>query len=209
MMALLAVLPAAAEEESWDHPKDKIRYDYYMEALKEALGEQGDVEVGSLTLNDLNDIASRLSISLQQGQYVERSKAASWFLPGAGQFMNDEVGLGVLFLSADVVIWAGAFIGAYFLLPADLQFGNLDYFGDDYSTIRGRWGAHSFIDYLPAMSVLAGGTVLSTIIRIISSGNAEELARERVESGAVTFEPLPFLLHIPTDGDRGRRKRWH
>ena len=207
LIAFFALLPAATEEVHRHHHGDEMRYDYYMEAMQEALREQGDTELGSLTLNDLNNIAGQLSISLQKSEHVARSKAASWALPGVGQFMNDEVGLGILFLSADVVVWTGAILGAYFLLPSDLQFGQLNYFADDYSSIRGNWGNHSFVEYLPAMSVLAGGAALSTIIRILSSGNAEELARESVESGAITFEPLPFLLHIPTD--RGNRSKRH
>ncbi len=207
IIALFVSLPLAAEEVHRHHHRDGIQYDYYMEALQQALREQGDTELGSLTLEDLNNIASQLSISLQKSEHVARSRAASWALPGMGQFMNGEVGLGIVFLSADVVVWTGALLGAYFLLPADLQFGRLDYFADDYSRIRGNWMNHSFVEYLPAMGVLAGGAALSTIIRILSSGNAEELARENVESGAITFEPLPFFLHIPTDG--GRRRKWH
>ena len=115
LIAFFALLPAATEEVHRHHHGDEMRYDYYMEAMQEALREQGDTELGSLTLNDLNNIAGQLSISLQKSEHVARSKAASWALPGVGQFMNDEVGLGILFLSADVVVWTGAILGAYFL----------------------------------------------------------------------------------------------
>jgi hypothetical protein len=199
----------AAEDHEWKPwHKYGIEYDYFMEELDRVLSEKGDVELGSLTVRELNDIASDFSISLQMSEFVATSKRASFFFPGAGQFKNNEIGLGVFFLSADIAVWSGTLIIAYLLLPSDLQFNQLDYFSSDYSSIRGAWGNHSFVEYLPAMGVAAGGIVLSTIIRIISSGHAEEIARKNVESGKITFEPLPFLLHIPSGSGRNRGKNW-
>jgi hypothetical protein len=104
--------------------------------------------------------------------------------------MNDDKTTGALLIATDVLVVAGTIVGAYFLLPDEIQFDNLNYFDDSFGEIETAWKSTSFVDYLPAAGVVVGGMVVKGILGYFAAQGAERLARERVESGAVTFEPF-------------------
>jgi hypothetical protein len=82
----------------------------------------------------------------------------------------------------------------YFLLPEDLQFKNLDYLNSSFAAVRDRWEAHSFVDLLPTVAVLAGGGLVKGVLGGLSAKHAGKIARRNIEQGRVTFEPNLFLL---------------
>ena len=114
-------------------------------------------------------------------------------LPGTGQYINDDPLGGTLFLVSDMVITAGTLIGAYSFLPDELKFNRLNYFRDSIATINERWENQSIMDMLPGMGAIAGGFVVSGIIRLISATHAGKLAQKNIAEGKVQFEPKLIL----------------
>jgi hypothetical protein len=160
------------------------------------LAEMSSTQVGTLTVGDIEGLAERLSIAAQKRHYVQRARAASFMMPGAGQFMTGDTTGGALFMLGNLAIVAGTLTIAYFLLPADLQFGSTNYFTDSFATIDSRWKSKSFMDYLPAIGTMAGGMILRGVLGKFSSMNAAELARRNIADGKVTFTPsFEFLGH--------------
>lgn len=175
---------------------------YVAQTMRELLAQAGDKPLGSLTGTEIRRALGELSVARQKEAYVRRSEIASFFVPGAGQFMNHAPAAGSLFLAGNVAVMAGTLVGAYFLLPSDLQFGPMNYFTDTFTTIKNNWMNHSFLDYLPSAAVLAGGMLLDHVIRHFAADNAGGLARANIKEGKVVFRPEPFLL-VP--GPRGPR----
>jgi hypothetical protein len=170
--------------------------------LQDVAGQQ----VGTLTVADLQKIAERINIAEQKVRYVRKARWTSFMFPGAGQFMTGDPAGGSLYLAGDFVLVAGTLVGAYFLLPSDLQFGpSMNYFTDPYNHITAAWGSHSFVDYLPSMGVLAGGFILKHVLGWFSSEDAARRARENVDNGTVTFTPdFDFTEHGPWMGMKFR-----
>ena len=155
-------------------------------------------QLGALSLGELRELAGRLSVARQKDRFVARSKAMSFMAPGMGEFMNKDYGSGAALLAADLAVVAGTLAGAYFLLPEDLRFQQLDYLNTPWAAIRGRWESHTFMDYLPSMALLAGGGLVKGILGQFSSTHAGKLARRNIEQGKITFEP--DLLLLPDGG---------
>ena len=130
---------------------------------------------------------------MQEAAYVKRSKMASMIIPGAGQFINGEALSGTLFLVADVAVAAGTMVGAYFLLPSELHFDQLDYLNSSHTEIKTAWKTAmenaTLAEMLPLAGVMTGGMLLHHLVSGFSARNAGQLARENIESGKVTFEP--------------------
>lgn len=162
--------------------------------LEAVLAEQESAVLGDFTVGEAQELLGEISIAYQKAAYVSKSRAASFVLPGMGQFMNDDPGSGALFLSLDVLTGVGALLGAYFLLPDELQFDQLNYFNDSFSTIENTWKSQSFMDLLPSLGVLAGGGLVQVILRGVSSNHAAKLAEERIAAGEITFEPKLSIL---------------
>jgi hypothetical protein len=162
-----------------------------------------DKSLGELTVAQSYDLLGEVSIAYQKAEFIQRSRVMSLIVPGLGQFFNEAPRAGALFLSADVLLSAGTLVGAYFLLPEELQFAHLNYLTASYDEIRTRWEAQSFVDLLPTMGVLAGGWVLQGILRVYASRNAAELARRNIAAGKVTFEPKVYLLPLLPAGAMG------
>ena len=162
--------------------------------LKAVLAEQESAVLGDFTVGEAQELLGEISIAYQKAAYVSKSRAASFVLPGMGQFMNDDPGSGALFLSLDVLTGVGTLLGAYFLLPDELQFDQLNYFNDSFSTIENTWKSQSFMDLLPSLGVLAGGGLVQVILRGVSSNHAAKLAEERIAAGEITFEPKLSIL---------------
>lgn len=173
---------------------------YVGRTLQLLLAQHGRKRLGSLTGAEIRKALDVVSVARQQQAYVRRSETASLFMPGAGQFINNAPVAGSLYLAGHLAVAAGTLVGAYFLLPSDLQFGSTNYFTDSFTTINNRWRGHSLLDYLPSAAVMAGGMILDHVIRHFSAENAEALARKNIKEKKVTFRPEPFFV-LP--GPRG------
>ena len=157
--------------------------------MQQLLEPLSGTPIGDFTPGQLHRLALDLSVPVQKIRFIERSRTASFILPGSGQFMNRDPLDGTLFLLSTLALTAGQLIGAYFLLPDDLQFDRLDYWDTGLSTIGERWSDHSLQDYAPAFGVMVAGMLLKTGLRFLSSAHAGRLAEENVRSGRITFEP--------------------
>ena len=177
----------------YPYPNDA---NYLRAELEDLYGGTGTL--GALTPGELRELAGRLSVAVQKDRFVARSRAMSFMMPGTGEMLNKAYGSGAAFLTADVAVAVGTLVGAYLLLPEDLHFQHLDYFNTPWSTIRDRWEAHTFVEALPTLAVLAGGGLVQVILGGISSGHAGRLARRNIDQGKITFEP--DLLLFPQGG---------
>jgi hypothetical protein len=166
--------------------------------LQAVLAAEESSVLGELTVGEAQDLMGEISIAYQKAAYVSKSRAMSFILPGLGQFMNDDPGMGALFLSLDVITGVGTVLGAYFLLPDELQFDELNYFTESYGYIETEWKKQSFTDFLPTLGVLAGGGLVQVILRGISSDHAAKLAEEKIAAGEITFEPKLSILPAGT-----------
>jgi hypothetical protein len=201
LLALLAV-GGAAFAAPCEASRDPFQLDeaFLRAEIEQALAGDRDRQLGALTIGELQELLGRLSVARQKTAFIARSRAMSMMMPGLGELVNkDKVG-GALFMTADLALLAGTIIGAYFLLPANLRFDQLDYFYGPFTDIRDRWEAHSFMDYLPAAAVLVGGGLLKAILGGISASHAEKLARRNIAEGKITFEPR---LLLPPHGPMG------
>jgi hypothetical protein len=169
----------------------------YLQAELDSLFSMEE-QLGTLSFGELRDLAGRLSVARQKDRFVARSKAMSFMMPGSGQMLNKDYGSGAAFLAADLAVVAGTLIGAYYLLPEDLRFQQLDYFNTPFNKIGNAWQGHTFMDYLPSMAVLAGGGLAKAILGQLSSAHAGKLARRSIDGGKITFEP--DLLALPDGG---------
>jgi hypothetical protein len=157
--------------------------------LDSALQEMSATQLGTLTMADLDKLMGRISVAQQRLQYVQRARRASFFIPGAGQFMTGDALGGSLFLTGDIVVVAGSIVGAYFLLPTNVQFNNLDYLNAPLINIQNAWMANSILSYLPSFGVLAGGAIVRAVLGHFSAVSAAREARQNIADGKVTFTP--------------------
>ena len=162
--------------------------------LGAAMAEMSGDQLGTLTVADLIRLAERISIAEQKARYVERARAASRMFPGAGQLMTGDAVGGSLVLAGDVALMTGMLVGVYALLPSNVQFSSLNYFGDPIGTIRSRWESNSITSYLPSAAVMLGGMIVHAVIGHFAAEDAARQARENIAAGKVTFTPnLEFL----------------
>ena len=201
---ILVTLLLAGAAAAFAHPMGPGMYAHrlpiehaYLSAELDSLFS-GEGELGTLSYAELRDLAGRLSVARQKDRFVARSKTMSFMMPGSGEFLNKDYGSGAAFLAADLAVVAGTVVGAYYLLPENLRFQQLDYFNTPFSTIENDWKGHTFMDYLPSMAVLAGGGVLKAILGHLSSSHAGKLAKRNIDSGKITFQPN--LLASPGGG---------
>ncbi|HEY9593464.1 MAG TPA: hypothetical protein VHE79_03245 [Spirochaetia bacterium] len=184
--SIVLVLVVALVGGAWAAPTaPRLSEEELRAALQDVAGEQ----VGTMTVDDMIKLAARLSVERQKARYVERAGRLSLMIPGAGQIMTGDTLGGSLFIAGDVATWAGALVGAYFLLPSNLQFSSLDYFNTPVKTIDDLWAAHTVVDYLPSIGVLAAGVIVKHILGHVSARLAVDEARANVADGKVTFTP--------------------
>jgi hypothetical protein len=196
LAAAAAAFARPAMGPGMDPHRFPIEHTYLRAELDSLSNMEG--ELGALSYGELREQAGRLSVALQKDRFVARSKAMSFMMPGSGQFLNKDYGSGAAFLAADLAVVAGTLIGAYYLLPDDLRFQQLDYFNTSFSTIRDTWEGHSFMDYLPSLGLLAGGGIVKAILGQLSSTHAGKLARRNIDAGKISF--APDLLLLPDGG---------
>jgi hypothetical protein len=157
--------------------------------LDAALQEMSAAQLGTLTMADLEKLMGRLSVAEQKVRYVQRARRASFMIPGAGQFMTGDTLGGSLFLAGDIVVVAGSIVGAYFLLPANVQFNNLDYLNAPVVNLASAWQSNSILSYLPSFGVLVGGAIVRGVLGHFSAVSAGREARQNIADGKVTFTP--------------------
>jgi hypothetical protein len=157
------------------------------EAVAALAQERGESELGSSTIDDVETAVARLSIALQQEAWIHGSAMASMAMPGLGQYMNHDALGGTLYLAGGLAVKAGAMIGAWFLLPANLQ---VNWFTTPVGTLETAYRANSAVDYLPAVGVLAAGALLDTLLGHVSARGAVRLAEKNVLDGTKSFEPV-------------------
>ncbi|MBN1686805.1 MAG: hypothetical protein JW852_09130 [Spirochaetales bacterium] len=178
--------------------------------LKGILQEQADTVISDLTFGEVDELLKRLSVPMQEAAYVKASKTASLLMPGKGQFMNEDILSGLLFMTADIAVAAGTLVGSYFLLPAELRFENLDYFNTPFVEIEAAWTSAgesaTLKDSLAYMGVWTGGMILHHIIAGFSAGHAGKLAQQRIDEGIVRFEPVTSFSGHPHFGFGGRMR---
>ncbi len=217
MLAVLSVTAAVTVSASPHHGhggpgSDRYFSDLVAEELESFASQAAGTEIGDLTVSDLTELLSVLSVREQEASYVRSLKFSSFVMPGFGQFRGGDALAGSLFLLGDIGLSVGTFWGAYALLPETVQLRKggstgLDYWNDSRSDIDAAWRGLSFSDLAPSLGVVLGGSVLDLIWRSWSASNAGDLAHENIESGVVVFEPQPFTFI----GDRmglGMRMRY-
>jgi len=168
-------------------------YRVYKEEAAVIFEAVDNTPIGEFTLNEMKEVAFDLSIPFQKMQFVKKSKIASAILPGLGQYMNNDPLGGTLFLISDIAVITGTLIGAYYLLPDELKFDSLDYFGDSRATIKERRENQSSDDLAPTMGVMAAGFVASGVVRLLSAAHAGKLAQKNINEGKIQFEPKLML----------------
>ena len=209
VLCLALALPAAAQETpvfAWPTRwEGRLEYRPYLEQMQQLLEPLADTPIGDFTPAQVHRLALDLSVPVQKIRFIERSRTASFILPGSGQFLNRDPLDGTLFLLSTLALTAGQLVGAYLLLPDDLQFNRLDYWDAGLATIGDRWGDHSLQDYAPAFGVLVAGMLLKTGLRFLSSAHAGRLAEVNVRSGKVTFQPRLLVPWSDLPGEWGNR----
>jgi hypothetical protein len=144
--------------------------------LTVALEQMSATQIGTLTVGDLL-------------KTVQRARMASMMLPGTGQFMTGDALGGSLYLTADLAVMAGTMIGAYYLLPANVQFMSFDYMNRPMADIHTTWLSNNISSYLPSLGVMAGGMVLKGVLGHFAAQGAAARARKNIADGTVTFTP--------------------
>lgn len=184
ILVLLLVSATAFAEDAMSPEVDR-----YMRTIREFTAENEDTPAGEITLGEIRAVIARLSVIRQQIAHVRKSAAISFFMPGAGHIMNGRTGSGVLFAAGGVLISGGTLVGAYFVLPESVQFGNVNYFTDSFAAIEAEWKALSFTDLLPSLGIITAGTIVDMFYRGFVSKKAASVARTAIRNGEKEFEP--------------------
>lgn len=195
---LIATTPSVLFAADWGESDERDRLTdeeilIYNETITAFLDASEDETLAELTLGDLRALGARLSVVGQQEDYVRSARRASYMFPGSGHFMIDEPGVGAAFATGALLVGAGTLVGAYLLLPDDLKFDELDYINDSFRDISREWRGESIASMAPAAGVLIGGMIVNAILGEIAASDAESRARAQIASGAVAFDPQPFI----------------
>jgi hypothetical protein len=152
------------------------------------LDELGEKKLGDLSGAELEALREKAEKARLETFYVRGAGAASFMMPGMGQFAVEEPLAGTAFLIGHLALVGGSLVGAYFLLPADLRFDSTDYLNAPISSLRTKWTGHSLMEYLPAAGVMAGGALIDFGLRLFSSGDAAQSAQKKISAGSVDLE---------------------
>ena len=111
LLSMIAVATSVFADDSVEiRGYEDAEYLVYKEEAAVVLEAVDNTPISEFTLNDMKELALDLSIPFQKMQYVNKSKVASFILPGVGQFMNDDPLSGTLFLISDLAITAGTLV---------------------------------------------------------------------------------------------------
>jgi hypothetical protein len=157
-----------------------------LEALRSELGTK---TLGELSGAELLSWSDRMSVAGRKDAWVGSSARASFMFPGLGQFMNKDSVNGGLFAAAHLATLGGTLVAAYWLLPADLKFAQLNYYSSSFASIKSSWESKSVEDFLPAAGAMIGGMVVDLAWRVWSGHSAMFRAKSRIDDGKLSFEP--------------------
>ena len=157
------------------------------------LEQASEVGLADLSVGDLTQTMALLSVAQQQREHVKHSARFSAMVPGLGQYVNGELGRGLIFAAADLVVGVAAAALAYWLLPPAVQWRNLNYLQTPIVDIETRWKALTPGELIPSVAVAASGSLVGLVIRRFASEDAATLARARISEGSIVFES-DFLL---------------
>lgn len=196
VILLVAATPLFAEpmhmdDNEWGLTEEEMLP--YNAAIEAFMVEREATTVDQITIGELRELGATLSVVAQEEDYVRRAAQASHIMPGSGHFGIGENGRGAAFLAGSVVVAAGTMVGAYLLLPEEVQFGDVDYINDSFREIGTAWRGESIASLLPAFGVLMGGGLVHAILGELASNDAEAIARRQIETGEKTFAPKPFI----------------
>jgi hypothetical protein len=156
--------------------------------LDAVAAELGDKKLGDLDGPALAALALKIRTAAFERAYVSHVAAMSFMMPGAGQFVTGDAGMGAAFMVSQLAVVAGSVVGSYFLLPADLRFDKLDYLGSPISAIKTTWDAHSIADYLPSVGIMAAGMLVDMPLRFFAAKGAAADAQAAIKDGRVKLE---------------------
>lgn len=174
------------------------------EEVLTAVPSAADKTPDEWTLEERLAISSVFSVAMQESMYVRHAGVSSFLVPGAGQFMTGQVGVGALHLGTELLIAGGAFAGMYFLTPADLLDHSLT-MDERHALVASYMTPERIGELLPGMGVAAGTFVLSLLNRTLAARGAVLGAEANLADGSVSFEPVVSLGSI----GGGLRVRFH
>ncbi len=152
--------------------------------------------LSDVLIDDLLLLAESMSVRVQEEKYIERVARSSFFIPGTGQLMSGQTGLGIAQLSAHLAVTGGSLVAAWFLLPEQLQTGF-----DNYAEKKAYFETVNYRELLPSAAVLFSGNILNHLLGVWSSRGAEAAARRAVAEGGVRFSPdLRYVGGLPFFG---------
>jgi hypothetical protein len=191
VLAALAA-PAAVAEQPGGPPDEVMRVeraDLTLRELSSLLQTRETEKLGDLEVRDVRDLLAEASVRMQEIQLLTDVRRASLWMPGAGHMKAGDRKAGAGYLAANLALTAGTLVGAYFLLPSEVRFDELDYFGDSFGEIETAWKSQSFLDVLPSVGVLAGGFAVRAILGHFAAESAGRIAAARIRDGEIRFEP--------------------
>jgi hypothetical protein len=171
--------------------------------IQKKISVNKEINLDNISVGEITSLLNELSILRQQKMYIQKTALRSYIIPGWGQLKNGDTLNGFLFMGAHLLLRGGSMVGSYFLLPGQVRFSSINYFTTPYGDIKNAWENLSFMDLLPSIGVSAAGSIACLILRQASSNHAEQLARQQVISGKITFSPvigmdtIGFMARIP------------
>lgn len=161
-------------------------------ALDAWVEKNGAIPWSQVPVAEVAALENAKSVISQELRYVYGAAISSYFLPGMGQFKVGDTAGGILHLTGQAALVAGTAWGVWALLPEDLKSGTLSH--DERHARMEYYLEEDFNTIAPALGVMAGGVVLSTIHSIWAAGDAKKQAIDNVREGSVTFEPVALGL---------------
>jgi hypothetical protein len=206
VIATLAVAAVAAEEpgERSGEAMRVERADLALRELSSLLQAREGAALGELRIRDVRDLLAEASVRMQEVQFLGDVRHASLWMPGAGHIKAGDGGRGAGYLAANIALTAGTLVGAYFLLPSEVRFDELSYFGDSFQEIEAAWKGQSFVDVLPSIGVVAGGFAVRALLGYFAAESAGRFAAARIRDGEIRFEPYAAADKLGL-GATGRR----
>lgn len=162
--------------------------------LQQVIEEGGKATFGDLTVDQLLEVARLAAVAEAERKHVEKAGWLSVAVPGLGQYVNGAVGPGVGFFAADLAIAGTAAVVGYLLLPAPVQFANLNYLQSQITDIETRWKSLTPGELIPSVAVAFSAGVLRAIVRSAAARDARSTALTAIEEGRITVQPV---LRIP------------
>ena len=186
------VLPAMSAEEPGERSGDPMRVeraDLALRELSSLLEAREGAALGELKVRDVRDLLAEASVRMQEIEFLTAVRQGSLWMPGAGHIKAGDSRRGAGYLAANIMVTAGTLVGAYFLLPSEVRFDELSYFGDSFQEIENAWKGQSFVDVLPSIGVMAGGFAVRALLGYFAAESAGRIAAAKIRDGEIRFEP--------------------